>query len=237
MIAIPITCTVCSEEIAENQYNQHMAQKHPQGQINSIQAKKNIPQPNLPPGITPADLPSKEFMETIAEMEKAKVEVQNTPPKPMQPTPNLSKPTQELKLKYVWQGMCPICATKVETLEAIIDGELIVIAYCILEKKQIQYKKVLQINNENDNGTQTEIKHLSQGNNSLEQGEKSKDNLTSSEGSSTQDDDRKMEKRYFRRQNKNDTRIQKALDKRTEGKIVPNEIIGKKSNVGRGKGE
>jgi hypothetical protein len=142
---IPITCTVCGEEVDENRYASHMLTKHPKGQVASIQMKKNLPPtPGLPPGISEADLPDAEFMKTIAEMEEAK----NTPPpspKPMQQAPNLSKPMQEpVKLTYKYTGNCQ-CGNGVATLEMDVEGKHFVIAYCLIEKKQVESRQVVNL--------------------------------------------------------------------------------------------
>ena|SRR3990167_2797713 len=143
---IPVTCSVCSEEVLDTQYNSHMLQKHPKGQLTSILAQKNIPKTsNLPPGIRPEDLPSPEFMATMEEMRKA--EMAPPPLKPVVAQPmikSIPSTPEPVTLTYKYIGSCK-CGNSVATLEMDVEGKHFCIAYCLIEKKQVEVREVASL--------------------------------------------------------------------------------------------
>ena len=133
-------CIVCDEEFEENDYKLHMDKKHPEGQVAAVQKqkaiKKNVPKTaDLPPGINPDDLPTPEFMETMAEItkeqEKPPVEAPVAPPTPSTPSPEV-KP---LLLTYKWVRNCPTCNTPINTIMVEVKGVFVEVEYCISHKQ------------------------------------------------------------------------------------------------------
>lgn len=143
---IPITCTVCGNDVDEMKYALHMQQVHPAGQLQSIAAQKNIPKTmaNLPPGVNPGDLPSAEFLQTIKEMEEAK----NAPPPPKptvaQPTKPQTPSAQPIQLTYKYTGACEN-GHQVATLETDVENKHFAIAYCLQCNKQVESREVANL--------------------------------------------------------------------------------------------
>lgn len=145
---IPITCINCGAELPENEYQMHMESVHPQGQITAIKQAKsiqeNIPNQNLPPGVTPSDLPDPTFIETMKEIEKAQREAQKPKPQePQQASPPVH-PVAELKpieLTYVYTGNCEK-GHSVATLETDVEYKHFAIAYCLTCHRQEKIREV-----------------------------------------------------------------------------------------------
>lgn len=117
-----------------------MQKQHPEGQVAAVQKqkaiKKNVPKTqDLPPGIKPDDLPTPEFMETMAEIakeqDKPAVEAPVKPEVPPTPAPEI-KP---LLLTYKYEGNCNICNTPINTIMVEVKGALVAVAYCISHKQ------------------------------------------------------------------------------------------------------
>lgn len=154
----PIVCIACPEgapDIAAEDYNEHMSQIHGGGQITSLAAQRNVPKKvsNLPPGINPGDLPSPEFMKTLAEIEKASQAPPQTPTS--KPRDFLAKdppslpvaPKKPLLLTYQYEGQDKE-GHDVATLETDLGDRHFVIAYCLTEKRQIEAREVAKLHKE-----------------------------------------------------------------------------------------
>ncbi|PWU04802.1 MAG: hypothetical protein C5B43_04150 [Verrucomicrobia bacterium] len=150
-----IICIACPEgapEIEEDQYPQHMQQVHGGGQLQALQNQRNIPKgSDLPPGVNPSDLPSPEFMQTIAEMEKEQQKPKPPVlPQPMKPQEGMLKNSVPVAEKtpphliYMYEGMCKN-GHPLTTLELDVKSDHFVIAYCAIENKQIQSRQVRRL--------------------------------------------------------------------------------------------
>lgn len=168
----PIECIICGQSFSEADYPFHMRQAHPEGQLASVKkkilTKQNVPQQpefpeltplnqpapqNLPPGVTPADLPDPEFLKTMQEIQEATAQPKQTmvtkapplePLKPHAPTeaPRPSQgPVVEPKLTYRYAGTCKK-GHPVTTLEIDVDWKHFVVAYCPIENEQVESREV-----------------------------------------------------------------------------------------------
>lgn len=147
---IPILCVICNSEISEASYPEHMRGLHPTGQLSALRKQKMISQntPTLPTGVTPADLPSQEFLDTVSEMEKEKT--LPLPPMHVVDHPRQSQTVSKeavkkeitpLQLTYTYTGTDEEGNT-ITTLEIDKDGKHFVVAYSIPLRKQLESREV-----------------------------------------------------------------------------------------------
>lgn len=153
-----IICVVCpagAPEIEESEYAEHMTTIHGGSQMGAIKAQRNIPKQapvDLPPGVSPADLPDPDFLATIAEMEKEAARpqkpvlpqttksqgiVENSPPRPV----TEKKP---ITLTYKYTGQDEV-GHDVATLETDVADKHFAIAYCLQCNKQIESREVANL--------------------------------------------------------------------------------------------
>lgn len=158
MKIVCISCELGAPEIPEEEYAAHMQNVHGGGQIASIQQAKsikaNIPQGmDLPPGVKAEDLPSPDFIATVAEMERLEKEEKSKPKlKPQETTvkdspPDASNPVAQKKpilLTYSYTGDCDN-GHGVSTLEMDVEGKHFCIAFCLQCNKQIESKEVANL--------------------------------------------------------------------------------------------
>jgi hypothetical protein len=101
----------------------------------------------LPVGISPANLPTPEFIAAVNRIEAKKV--QTIPPLPNQPstvntvTPQpQNTPDKAPELTYKWEGACSTCHTPVATLMLNVGKLLVSVAYCSVCRKDVAQKTV-----------------------------------------------------------------------------------------------
>lgn len=141
-----VLCMVCplgTPEIPEENYKKHM-EIHGGSQAAGRMINQNVPP--LPTGVTPSDLPSPEFLQTVAEMDAAKL----TPKPPVtQPTVKITPPANPIQLTYRYTGNCPT-GHAVATLEMDVEGKHFVVAYCLAESRQIESREVAKLERAKD---------------------------------------------------------------------------------------
>ena len=140
-----IVCMVCptgAPEVEESKYPLHMQTVHGGSQATGRMINRNIPPSTpLPNGVSPVDLPTPEFLQTIEEMEQTP-----PPPKPTvaPPSVKIAPPVQPIQLTYRYMGSCEN-GHQVTTLEMDVEGKHFVVAYCLAESRQIESREVANL--------------------------------------------------------------------------------------------
>ena len=135
-----MACPPGNPEIPEENYNAHMAQLHGGSQATGRFIKNNVPP--LPNGVTPADLPSPEFMEVAKQIDSPQPHTITTA-KP--PTIITEKKPLELTYKYI--GNCEN-GHSVSTLEMDVEEKHFVVAFCLQCNKQVESREVVSLKKE-----------------------------------------------------------------------------------------
>lgn len=156
-----ILCMVCdgTPEIEETQYPAHMQMVHGGSQATGRMIKNSIPPaPNLPNGVTPADLPTPEFMEVATQIDNPPPpEIKPPVAQPTKPQTIPEKQLEPIQLTYKYIGNCPN-GHSISTLEMDVEGKHFVVAYCLAESKQIESREVVNLKKGNLEGKIAQVK-------------------------------------------------------------------------------
>ncbi len=144
-----ILCIICEQDIEEEKYPSHMEKQHPEGQVAAVQKqkaiKKNIPKASeLPPGVKPEDLPTSEFMDTMAEIAREQEKPLVEAPVAQQNHPVVPTTIKPIRLTYKYTGDCDK-GHGVSTLEMDVEKKHFVIAFCLQCNMQTESREVVDL--------------------------------------------------------------------------------------------
>lgn len=217
----PILCTICDQTLKGDQaYLQHMQSEHGTTSTSKALAKDKAIKQNVPRSVPIGkDIPpTDEFMEVAKQIDLkppiVRSEVSTSPP--VHSSGTQQQEVKPLELKYKWEGDCPKCNGEITTLEVPIEDNLIAIAYCIRDRKQVEYKKVIPLNKYD----------IAKKTNTLEQREKgfTKTNRGTEEAKKYTNEI-KVEKRHRKRKTKNASTLLQKKDNKNEKTDVPIQTI------------
>ena len=154
---ICVACADAKEFKSEPEYKQHLFDVHHATSTklaldNERMKKANLPK-DLPPGIPPDALPTKEFVDAVNRIENPQSKTMLIPPPDLVETKVLPE-VKPIVLKYHYEGT-HTCGNPVSTLELDTDNKHFAIAYCLFCNTQAISREVVNLNNGTSNDKAT----------------------------------------------------------------------------------